>query len=86
MKYSEKKMDRRNNQLVASENFIYENVIMCKMDPFNTHILKQPKVLPCGNTACLECIEKNIDESKHLSCSFQIALKFIIYGIRMICR
>jgi hypothetical protein len=39
-------MEKR--KFISSENFIYENVIMCKLDKFDIHVLKHPKVPPCG--------------------------------------
>jgi hypothetical protein len=35
-------------EIISSENFVYDNVVMCKMDLTDVHVLKSPKVLPCG--------------------------------------
>lgn len=50
--------------------FSYDNVVMCKLEKEDHHVLKDPKVLPCGNTACLECIEKNVDINSNFLCKF----------------
>ena len=38
------------NSISYNTNFQYENVVVCKIDGKKDHILKNPKVLPCGNT------------------------------------
>jgi hypothetical protein len=51
-------------------NFSYINVITCSFNRNNRHILKQAKILPCGNTACYNCIRSNIQINNQLICPF----------------
>jgi hypothetical protein len=49
-----------------SEN-CFEYNAFCKLNPFkNPHLLSNPHVLPCGNSACLECIYQQYNLFKHL--------------------
>ena len=41
---------RLSSSIRYSTNFQYENVVVCKMEGTRDHILKIPKILPCGNT------------------------------------
>ncbi|CAF1140920.1 unnamed protein product [Brachionus calyciflorus] len=43
--------------------------LRCFLNENDTHFLNEPKVLPCLKTACIECIEKLIINSK-LKCNF----------------
>ena len=45
---------------------------ICKMNPFKQHLYFDPYFLPCGNTACLECIYENYSyiENK-IKCNFE---------------
>jgi hypothetical protein len=60
-----------NTSRSAYNTFLYENIVTCKLDSNNDHIYKEPKVLPCGHTACLECVLKNIDHNGVLKCNFK---------------
>lgn len=40
------------------------NVISCKFEHSNVHILRDPRSLPCGFTICKLCIDKLINELK----------------------
>ena len=47
------------------------NLAKCKLKRDCTHILKHPKVLPCGNTACFDCIRRMIAENNSkIKCDF----------------
>lgn len=48
----------------------FEDKFICKLDPFNTHLYKNPCKLPCGNSACFLCLWKNIfiDKNKFICC------------------
>ena len=35
-------------ELISSDSFIYDNVVMCKLDLADVHVLNNPKVLSCG--------------------------------------
>ena len=62
---------RLSQSISSNTNFQFENVVVCKLDGKNDHILKLPKVLPCGNTACFECVLKNWNSSSYeLKCNF----------------
>jgi hypothetical protein len=52
-----------------SENFFEYNAF-CKLNPFKKpHLLSNPHVLPCGNSACLECIYQQYNLfKKSLTC------------------
>jgi hypothetical protein len=68
-------------------NFQYENVVICKLDGKNDHILKSPKVLPCGNTACFECVIKNFNnQTNEIKCNFpkcdQVHLLQDVYSLK----
>ena len=42
-----------NNKMVPSNKdflILLENLIVCKFDVHNSHILSKPVILPCGNT------------------------------------
>ena len=41
----------------------------CTCDLFNDHILNNPKVLPCGFSACLKCLQKSIDKNGKFDCT-----------------
>ena len=41
---------RLSSSISYSTNFQYENVVLCKIEGKKDHILKNPKILPCGNT------------------------------------
>ena len=41
----------------------------CTCDLFNDHILFNPKVLPCGFSACLKCLQRLIDKTGKLECT-----------------
>ncbi len=46
------------------------NLFLCKFDPQNVHVFDQPTVLPCGNTACFECIQVSIVNG-FVQCDFE---------------
>ncbi len=41
------------------DEFIFET-LSCYTDTLNPHLLKNSKILPCGNRACLTCIEESL--------------------------
>jgi hypothetical protein len=45
-------------------------LFFCKLDPYNVHVFEEPTVLPCGNTACLECIQASLVNG-FLQCNFE---------------
>jgi hypothetical protein len=40
----------------------------CICDLISDHILNNPKVLPCGFSACLKCLTKLLDKNGKLDC------------------
>ena len=46
------------------------SILACKIDVKNVHIIKNPKRLPCGYTACNDCIEQLIQDGNKLECKF----------------
>ena len=44
---------------------------VCKLNPFSTHLYVNPYLLPCGNSACYNCICENFNIVKNtLKCNF----------------
>lgn len=41
----------------------------CTCDLYNDHILNNPKVLPCGFSACLNCLRKLLDKNGKFICN-----------------
>ena len=67
--------NHENSFYICKMNFIkkekkFEEKLICKLDPFNTHLYKNPSQLPCGNTACMDCLWKNIfiENNKFICC------------------
>lgn len=52
-------------------NFCYIKMITCNFNRNSCHILKRSKILPCGNTACYDCIKSNLRINNQLSCPFE---------------
>jgi hypothetical protein len=63
----------------------------CKLDTFQTHLLRNAYLLPCGNLACLECILQNYNiyknsffciaetcQNEHMKLNTEIKKSFII--------
>ena len=50
-------------------NFHIKNSITCDLSA-NSHIIKNPRKLPCGKSACLECIELLSNSKRNLLCPF----------------
>jgi hypothetical protein len=66
---SEKIMfDKKMNE---ATNFSYMNMITCRFSSTNCHILKNPKILPCGFTSCYDCIKSNLQINSQLNCPFE---------------
>ena len=42
--------------------------LRCRLDKDDEHFLCEPRVLPCANSACLECIKRLRDENNCLKC------------------
>jgi hypothetical protein len=43
----------------------------CFLNSSDVHFLYEPRILPCSNSACLDCIKKLLDPETHiLKCSF----------------
>lgn len=55
---------------MSERSFNYRNIITCKIDRNNWHMLKSPKILPCGNSACLSCIQKELNRTGRFACNF----------------
>jgi hypothetical protein len=52
----------------------YKNIskiFVCRFNATFLHILKNPRVLPCGNTACEDCIKDSLDRNGVLKCTFE---------------
>ena len=54
---------------------IFENSInseyICKFNPLNPHLYSNPYILPCGHSACLDCIYDNYNlHLRKLNCDF----------------
>ena len=57
-----------------NQNAHYKNLskmFVCRFNSTFLHILKEPKMLPCGYTACTECIANALDKSGTLKCPFE---------------
>ena len=67
-KYSDQFFIYKMNFMKKEKKF--EDKFICKLDPFNTHLYKNPCKLPCGNSACFVCLWKNvfIDKNKFICC------------------
>jgi hypothetical protein len=56
------------SSILTDSNF--ENFI-CKMNPFKHHLFSNPYYLPCGNSACLDCIYKSFNlYRRSIKCKF----------------
>lgn len=53
---------------IATAHELYNHLLVCRYNPRNTHLIEQPKVLPCGNTVCLKCIVTNLQDTRQLNC------------------
>lgn len=42
--------------------------LRCRLDKDDEHFLSEPRVLPCANSACLECIKRLRDSDNCLKC------------------
>ena len=57
--------------------------INCKLIKNKQHLLENAKILPCGNTGCLKCIQKVMNKTNYFKCSFQNCnLKHIITDVK----
>ena len=56
------------NELDQIENEIelHFSDLRCNFKEDNIHFLNEPKLLPCGKTACLECIKGSFDTQTHV--------------------
>ncbi len=45
------------------------SITRCLLDANDSHILNNSRILPCGNKACLKCIEEKLFDKKFY-CSF----------------
>ena len=54
-----------------TDSSFYMNLITCKYYTNDFHIFKEPKVLPCGETACLNCIKRELNSTCELKCPFK---------------
>ena len=78
----------RKNKMIFSDNkgnfFIYNFQVgkkwtehlfdkyICKLDSLNSHFLKNPVLLPCGNSACHNCIYNHVNSYKGIfKCTFK---------------
>ena len=52
----------------SSNEFTIYNLVRCEFNLDDTHIFNDPRSLPCGNSACLSCLEKVLDEEGHINC------------------
>ena len=58
-------------ELINPEAYLHSKYT-CKLEPFRPHLLKNPYLLPCGNSACFECIYECFYFDKLiLKCNFQ---------------
>lgn len=46
------------------------SVFYCKLIRNKPHLIKNPKILPCLNTACAKCIEKLMTKKNFFKCDF----------------
>lgn len=53
-----------------NQNKSLSKIFICRFNTNFLHILSSPKVLPCGNTACNECIIDSIDKNGQIKCNF----------------
>ena len=52
--------------------FKIDSKFMCKVNRMRTHLYRNPYLLPCGNSACLECIYENYNiYQKRFKCAFE---------------
>lgn len=53
-------------------SFNYESIVVCKYNGKNDHLLKKPKLLPCGNTVCADCIISNRNSNTNeFKCNYE---------------
>lgn len=48
---------------------IYQDILTCKYDKSSQHPLLDPRILPCGSTACFECIQQTTNTNGIIKCS-----------------
>jgi hypothetical protein len=46
------------------ELFLYEKVLLCPLALYQGHMLNKPRLLPCGYSICLKCLEFHIEFNK----------------------
>jgi hypothetical protein len=52
----------------SSNEFTIYNLVRCEFNPDDNHIFNDPRSLPCGNSACLSCLEHALDEEGQINC------------------
>jgi hypothetical protein len=50
--------------------------LTCKYNPKSPHLLREPKILECGNTLCLECLVKHQTSNGEFKCNFDSCKKY----------
>jgi hypothetical protein len=74
--------DREGNYLIykinlkTAQNNLIDSKYVCKINPLKPHLYQNPYLLPCGNSACLDCFYKhfNIYLNK-FKCNFESCQK-----------
>lgn len=54
---------------VSEKNRSTYKSLRCCLIKENEHFLRNPKVLPCSNLACAECIKKIFSDNEEIICS-----------------
>ena len=47
--------------LKTAQNNLIDSKYICKINPLKPHLYQNPYLLPCGNSACLDCIYKHFN-------------------------
>jgi hypothetical protein len=62
--------------LKTALNNLNDSKYICKINPLKPHLYQDPYLLPCGNSACLDCIDKHFNiYLNELVCNFESCQK-----------
>ena len=51
---------------------VIDSGFICKLNPYKPHLINDPCILPCGNSACFKCICSNYNlYTRNIACNFE---------------